>query len=622
MDWSWMCIVLFLLTSALPQDAAACDDDCKAAITQEFRIILKQELQPVNLILNELKPIYEFLNGKFKPLNDMQKEVGTIRRDTRDTFVISEQLLQHTQTIVTTQESISNNLHSVKANVESREYDTNLSKESNNGIKDLVISLENIVKEVKLTSNNTSKITMQIQQDIKDFETLLEPINDLNSFENKSNQILQDIEKGLVVFEKQLNATIPDNNMIIEQMEKYLEEMNKKITISDQVILNTLLMAGQDHHRCPEGFFVSTQCFTVLREQGTTWNEAGQRCRSQGLVLAEPTDTVVVPLRRFLLQIYGSVSFWINGQRDGGKFIWQRTNKTLVSNTGIWSSRQPAPGDLDSSGDCLSLWVLEEDWRNDTSLPYHPHDCSDIQLYPLCERILQKVMSPKDHLLMLEENMDKTEKYISLTLDTIENSISTILEAVETLQDRDLHDYPLLDLAANISTNQIEFERKVSTTIDKIENGISTIKDGFRSLRSLRCLDSEGLFSLSTQCFKLFQDKSRSWTDANSHCETHGLILAEPSDSAAVGMRNYLKENYGISGYDVWLGGKADGSKFVWQDSGRTLRSDNTLWHANKSPGSYIATKYCLMLLIGDYPGTPYYPNECSSPQFTLCEAK
>ncbi|CAL4154869.1 unnamed protein product, partial [Meganyctiphanes norvegica] len=123
---------------------------------------------------------------------------------------------------------------------------------------------------------------------------------------------------------------------------------------------------------------------------------------------------------------------------------------------------------------------------------------------------------------------------------------------------------------------------------------------------------------------KLFKDKRLNWSDAKSHCESHGLILAEPSDAVALVMRNYLVENQGLNN-DVWLGGKADGSKFVWQDGGKTLRNDSPLWHPNRSPGSqteYTATKYCLMFMDDDYPGTSYIPSHCSSTEYPLCEAK
>ncbi|CAL4092818.1 unnamed protein product, partial [Meganyctiphanes norvegica] len=218
----------------------------------------------------------------------------------------------------------------------------------------------------------------------------------------------------------------------------------------------------------------------VLMEEKTNWSDARERCHSEGLVLAEPDDTIAVPLTRFVLQRYGNGSFWANARLEGGKFIWQRSNKTLDINMRLRTPRQPVSGDQGSLGDCLSLSVSEEDWMNDTSLPYQPHDCSDIQLYPLCEKILQDKKTLKDSLLIFEENistdMAKTETNISLRLDTIIQSLSTIQEAVGPVQESNSRNDPLLVLLEKKIKKLNKFEKKLSTTIDTIETGISTIK--------------------------------------------------------------------------------------------------------------------------------------------------
>ncbi|CAL4076069.1 unnamed protein product [Meganyctiphanes norvegica] len=741
MDWAWMSIALLLLTSALPQDsaaaaaaaAAACDDDCKVVLTQEFRSILKQELQPLNLMLNELKPIYEFLNEKFKPLDDIQQEVGTIRRDTRDVFVMSEELLQHTQTVITKQDSMSSDLHSVNTdvqrivrdtdtldtkalflaqninavkksvpelnhkisllalNITDVKRDTDILKESNEGINTAVVSLEDSVVSVNITSSNTSRMIMQIQQELKGLEVLVTPINeikqsiqnidpdikelnasitDLKSLEMNSNQILQ--EKVLEVCKSSLNATILGDDVIMEQMEKHVKEINNKRTDSEHIMLNTLLMAGQDLGECPEGFFVSTQCFKVLMEEKTNWSDARERCHSEGLVLAEPADTIAVPLTRFLLQRYGHGSFWINAHIETGKFLWQRSNKTLDSNTRLRTTGQP--GDLDSPGDCLSLLVSEDDLEYYPGLPYNPHDCSDNQHYPLCERILQDTQqSLKDPLLVLEENISiniaKMENNVSLILNTIEKRISTLHEAVESHPNTESLKARLRELAGNISTDLTKVSTKLSTRLDDTAKTISTLEVRIESHPNTESLNSrlqelsgnistdltkvstklstrldetaktistlkvrigcllgiEGFFSLSTQCFKFFTNKKLNWADAKTHCESHGLILVEPADAVALDLRKYVVDNYGDN--NVWIGGCADGSKWVWQDTGITLENDNSLWHSYRSPASHTATTWCLLLLshsinLRAQPGTPYYTDECSITMYPLCEAK
>ncbi|CAL4151239.1 unnamed protein product, partial [Meganyctiphanes norvegica] len=198
MEWSWMSLVLLLFISALHQDSAvaACDDDCKAELTREIRSILKQELQPLNLILNELKPIYEFLNDKLKPLDEMQREIGTIRRDTRDMYVMSEEILQHTQIVATKQESMSSDLHSLPelnnklsllaTNITNVKYDTEILKESNVGINTTVVSIEDSVKSAKLKSRKTSRIIVQMQQDMKGLESSLGPISENKTLDSNT----------------------------------------------------------------------------------------------------------------------------------------------------------------------------------------------------------------------------------------------------------------------------------------------------------------------------------------------------------------------------------------------------------------------------------------------------
>ncbi|CAL4247334.1 unnamed protein product, partial [Meganyctiphanes norvegica] len=220
-------------------------------------------------------------------------------------------------------------------------------------------------------------------------------------------------------------------------------------------------------------------------------------------------------------------------------------NKTLDSNTRLRTSGQPASGDLlGRLGDCLSLLVSEEAWRNDTCLPFHPHDGSDIQMYPLCERILQDMKTLKDPIFILEENIStnkiKTETNISLRLDTIEQSLSTLQEAVGPVQDSNSKKYSLLVLVENIFTNLTKFEKRISTSMDAIETGISITKYRVSCLGGL-----DGFFSLSSQCYKIFTDKQLNWADAKSLCESHGFFLAEPSDSDAAELRIYVIEKYG-----------------------------------------------------------------------------
>ncbi|CAL4108000.1 unnamed protein product, partial [Meganyctiphanes norvegica] len=164
---------------------------------------------------------------------------------------------------------------------------------------------------------------------------------------------------------------------------KKIRKFAKKRVESDNILLNILLIASEDQIRCPDGIFVSSQCFKVLRDQTSNWTDAEEQCQSQGLVLAEPSDTVVVTVRRILLEKYGNGSFWVNSKGNGSNFVWQRRSMRFDSNNSLWS--QGHPGDRVNPRYCLSLLVSSEYWMSYPGQPYYSHDCSDIDQYPLCE---------------------------------------------------------------------------------------------------------------------------------------------------------------------------------------------------------------------------------------------
>ncbi|CAL4067575.1 unnamed protein product, partial [Meganyctiphanes norvegica] len=60
------------------------------------------------------------------------------------------------------------------------------------------------------------------------------------------------------------------------------------------------------------------------------------------------------------------------------------------------------------------------------------------------------------------------------------------------------------------------------------------------TMTSMKMLSNEvescpaGFFKMSTQCFKVFNDSTRSWSAAKTKCEQEGLILAQPDEAIAV----------------------------------------------------------------------------------------
>ncbi|CAL4125739.1 unnamed protein product, partial [Meganyctiphanes norvegica] len=133
-----------------------------------------------------------------------------------------------------------------------------------------------------------------------------------------------------------------------------------------------------------------------------------------------------------------------------------------------------------------------------------------------------------------------------------------------------------------------------------------------------------GFFMMSSQCFKIFNDRKRNWSDAKTKCEEEGYMLAQPAEAVAVSLRKFVVETYGNC--HTWIGAQGDGSKFVWNHEGQALKSNMAIWHPGH-PGSNVGRDKCLLLLsyedyFGRQPAHPYYSVRCSVTHCTLCEVR
>ncbi|CAL4145417.1 unnamed protein product, partial [Meganyctiphanes norvegica] len=191
-------------------------------------------------------------------------------------------------------------------------------------------------------------------------------ISEISFLEHDSNALLKGMKQELQECKEPINAITTHSSNIMEKMvelntnrmeyENILLEkmvkMNNKRMESENVLVNSVLMLKEGVDGCPGGFFLSTQCFTIFRDQPSNWTDAVKRCQSKGLVLAEPSDTVAVPLRRFLLERYGDGSFWVNARGNQRKIMWQRGNKALEDDSPLWSGQ---PEYRVTPAYCLSL---------------------------------------------------------------------------------------------------------------------------------------------------------------------------------------------------------------------------------------------------------------------------
>ncbi|CAL4160929.1 unnamed protein product, partial [Meganyctiphanes norvegica] len=137
----------------------------------------------------------------------------------------------------------------------------------------------------------------------------------------------------------------------------------------------------------------------------------------------------------------------------------------------------------------------------------------------------------------------------------------------------------------------------------------------------------EPYFRVLSQCFRLFDDKHRSWEESKAYCEGDGLALAHPKH--ALDLRKYIVDRYGDK--YVWLDARGDDTALVWEDTDDYISNTDALWFPGQ-PGSRVTTAYCLLLTsneenMNDNPAQVLYTYICSSTEnksglglYALCE--
>ncbi|CAL4066342.1 unnamed protein product [Meganyctiphanes norvegica] len=631
MDWQWYATVLILCF--LQRDyAEACDDDFKRALLQEFEHLLDNKLNPMNIQMTQMNDKLATIETKLELLegtagvietsteviNERVSELlvgtaGDINTSTDDFNVRSSESQIVTDVVKKMQETLETKFDAFGESISEIKMSSNDSFQELHSIKssieenitiiknDISVILSD-VKEVIFPIRDMAESILKIQQNTEYFKV---PITELRYLENESNALLKGIKERMEASKVPSNEIMTQSVNIIE----IIEDSNRNRMETEDMMLNLLLMLTAGVERCPDGVFISTQCFTTLRDHPSNWTEAEKWCQSQGLVLAEPSDTAVVPLRRFLLQRYGEASFWVNANGHQRKFMWGRANKALEVDSPLWSPGHP--GDRVTPLHCLSLLSWKDDWKRSPLQPYHSEECSNTFNYPLCERLLQDTETLKSPIKTLTELT--TMKLYSMEQKIIDsdkfyrNSFEKILQDTQSMKD------PVLALEQKLSTKMESVKANISATLEKCNT--------HRNKRNLTALISTNpdAFCLSTQCFLLMKDVTTNWTEAVVKCEEIGFILAEPTDEVAVPLRKYIVNTFGDK--QSWLGAKADGSNYVWRHGGGLLMANNPLWDSKD-----ISIGNCLELdatqdELDNGPETPYDSYACAnSDRYPLCE--
>ncbi|CAL4173510.1 unnamed protein product [Meganyctiphanes norvegica] len=305
-----------------------------------------------------------------------------------------------------------------------------------------------------------------------------------------------------------------------------------------------------------------------------------------------------------------------------------------------------------SQTDCVQ--ACDDDCKDD--LIQKLQNLLETQLDSKMEQIIMKMESKFETLdTKLNLKMDQISNTLTTNQNAISNDLQSVKEHIETYElsfheliehlaeDKETDNAPSSQNIINVndSLNELKTLAKDSNVIltelmedckGPTHTTTQQLNDILESTEEIITLSNElercpsGFIKMSSQCFKLFRDRPRSWSAAKNKCEQEGYIMAQPDDSVAVNLRKYLFEAYGDDSF-AWLGAQGDGSNFVYAHGGLALDYFSPLW-LPELPDN-VGAERCLLLMVnvwylGNYPSHPYGSDTCSSSSYiyALCEAK
>ncbi|CAL4125560.1 unnamed protein product [Meganyctiphanes norvegica] len=240
----------------------------------------------------------------------------------------------------------------------------NVTSTVKSSLSEELINVTSIVKSsiIKELNTNSINISTMIASDINLLVSIKQNTKDIK-------KLLQDTQAS-----KSLQLDFEVN--ITQKM----DDMETKMIASDQNLSKRI--AG-----CPEGFIaISMQCFKFVIDQHRSWADAKSDCERRGLRLAQPVESAFAPLRKSLVQQYGTMGYvWMGAQGDGSKFVFQPSGESLDNNSPVWYPGYPAADGLGADR-CLTLIVYESYLRSQPGQPVDTTYCTNTG-YALCEAI-------------------------------------------------------------------------------------------------------------------------------------------------------------------------------------------------------------------------------------------
>ena len=381
-----------------------------------------------------------------------------------------------------------------------------------------------------------------LDQVVQGFHSLPIPYNDANGFKIKMWN---------------LNGTITtpwfQKDYVVEYYQEdkeFLMVLELPDNIKDQVGSGSLLIDLEVDIRDVEGWVEEISTFTFYTT-GKTWAEAESDCQKEGGHLASVTSEEVNLL---IKNVTGDKSVWLGGRKELGEWTW--------SDKSIWGFTKWA-GPMFT--DCLSLsrygsWYADE--------------CSE-----------------KYEFICQKDNNFKREETIRLNFSKNTLNFSNFLlwynykaasqQLLDSWKDKRMTGFRLswnienehLPLTANItdvgrSIETPHFGDTLEASYDNLYRAILTPsidllqKMDISSLEIDLDINMKPLDEVYTFTSYILYRKLKGWADAELHCKSEGGKLASIHSKWEQQMAEKAAE-----GYNVWLGGRRNGSHWQWADN-------------------------------------------------------
>merc|ERR1719244_851598 len=133
--------------------------------------------------------------------------------------------------------------------------------------------------------------------------------------------------------------------------------------------------------KCPPGSFeVREVCFKLLADKERNWDDGKAKCEAEGLILAEPTESTALPLRKFLMDTYGDEYIWIGGRGTGAHIVWDYSKAKVDNESPLWAFGKQHNTDASR---CMQILAWQSFLTHQPDGPYSFTYCT-LKRFALC----------------------------------------------------------------------------------------------------------------------------------------------------------------------------------------------------------------------------------------------